>query len=90
MPLGYLVWCRNSKPDTTLAVTMQWSRSRRRCSGLQLQQNNLMRQSYSYLDTFWNPGQVLETTSEGMSEFYSESVEKKSAVLMKMFANTLI
>ena len=30
-----------------------------------------------YLDTFWNPGQVLETTSEGMSEFYSESVEKK-------------
>ena len=51
---------------------------------------NLMQQLYSYLDTFWNPGQVLETTSEGMSEFYNESVEKKSAVLMKMFANTLI
>ena len=29
------------------------------------------------LDNFWNPGQVLETTSEGMSEFYNESVEKK-------------
>ena len=43
-----------------------------------------------YLYAFCNPGQVLEITSEGMSEFYSESVEKKSAVLMKMFANTLI
>ena len=28
---------------------------------------------------FWNPGQVLETTSEGMSEFYNESVKRKYA-----------